>query len=351
MKILVIALSGIGDALMFTPALKLLREEQPDAQIDTLVMYKGSEEILKPNPDLNDVLYFDFLKEGRTKSLKYIFKLRGKYNSSINVYPSNRKEYNLISYLIGARKRVSVEYKRDDSQNLGFLNNIRVPENDETHNVVTNIKLCEALLNKTVSAELPLQVYLSNEEKIFAEDYLLHNGIRGEDILVGFHPGCSTIKNHIKRRWEPEKFAALGNTLVENYNAKILIFGGPDESELKEEIKDKIKSGCAIVVATKNLMKSAAIMERCNVFVTNDSSQMHIAAALGVKTVAIIGPTNTNYIFPWKIEHKIVSLGLDCSPCFFYSPKPLFCSRDDVQFKCIKHLTVDMVYNALKEFL
>jgi heptosyltransferase-2 len=92
-------------------------------------------------------------------------------------------------------------------------------------------------------------------------------------------------------------------------------------------------------------------MQRCNIFVTNDSSQMHIAAALGLNVTAIIGPTNQNYIHPWKTEHQIVSLNLDCSPCFFYSPTPLICHRTDVKFKCIKELTVNMVYNSVLNYL
>jgi heptosyltransferase-2 len=111
-----------------------------------------------------------------------------------------------------------------------------------------------------------------------------------------------------------------------------------------------INSDRACIVKAESLTKSSAVMKRCKVFVTNDSSQMHIAAALGLKVVAIIGPTNQNYIYPWKTEHNIVSLNLDCSPCFFYSPKPLICKRTDVKFKCIKELTVDMVYNKAENF-
>ena len=107
----------------------------------------------------------------------------------------------------------------------------------------------------------------------------------------------------------------------------------------------------AFVVNTNGILQSAAIMKRCNLFVTNDSSQMHIAAALQLKVVAIIGPTNPHYIHPWKTEHKIVTLNLDCAPCFFYSPRPLICIRDDVKFKCIKELTVDMAYDAVINYL
>ena len=351
MKILVIALSGIGDALMFTPALKLLRKTLPEAQIDALVMYHGAQEIYSSNSDLNKVIHFNFLEEGAFKSLKFLFQLRKKYDASINVYPSNRKEYNLISFFIGAEKRAGIVYLRKNKSNFGFLNNVRVPENDDIHNVQANIKLCEALVGKKFNDEPPLEYSIPANENVFANKYLNDAGISASDIVVGFHPGCATLKNHIKRRWEPEKFAELAKKLIKDQNARILIFGGPEEKELKEKIFSLIDSDKVNVVNADSLTKSAAIMKRCNVFVTNDSSQMHIAAALGLKVVAIIGPTNQKYIYPWKTNHEIVSLNLDCAPCFFYSPKQLICNRTDIKFKCIKELTVDMVYASTVKFL
>lgn len=349
MKILIIALSGIGDALMFTPAIKLLRNALPDAQIDTLVMIKGAKDIFDNNPNINSVYHFDFLGEGSFKSFKYILNLRGKYDTSIIVYPSNRKEYNIINFLIGAKSRAAVKYLRKDFSNLGFLNKIRITENDSVHNVQTNIKLIEKLLNKKFNEEPQLELFITEEDKIRAQKFFSDYNILKDDLVIGFHPGCATLKNHIKRRWEPEKFAGLGKKLIDEHQAKILIFGGPDEKQLKETVKDKINSPSAFIVSSEGILQSAAIMKRCNLFLSNDSSQMHIASALQLKVVAIIGPTNQYYIHPWKTEHKIVSLNLDCAPCFFYSPHPLVCNRDDVKFKCIKELTVDIVYNNVKE--
>ena len=351
MKIIIIALSGIGDALMFTPALKLLRAHFPDAQIDVLVMFKGARDIFINNPNINNIYRFDFLREGGVKSLKYILSLRGKYDTSINVYPSNRKEYNIINFLIGAKIRAAVKYLRKDFSNLGFLNGIRITENDSVHNAQTNIKLVEKLLNNKFNEEPTLELSITEEDEIQAQKFYSEKNILKDDLVIGFHPGCATLKNHIKRRWETEKFAELGKKLIDEHHAKILVFGGPDEDELKNSVKEKINSKNAFVVNTSGILQSAAIMKCCNVFVTNDSSQMHIAAALQLKVVAIIGPTNPHYIHPWKTDHKLVSLNLDCSPCFFYSPHPLICSRDDVQFKCIKELAVDMVYDAVKNYL
>jgi heptosyltransferase-2 len=351
MKILVIALSGIGDALMFTPAIELLKKHFPTAEIDALVMIKGSEEIYSLNHNLNNIIYFDFVKEGFVNSLKFAQRLRNTYDASINVYPSNRKEYNIINFLIGAKKRVGVKYLRKNFSNLAFLNNIQIKEDDSIHNVITNIKLCEALIEREFNEEPALSYQLRKDDLHLAKEFLQTQFIKEQDLIVGFHAGCSTLKNHIKRRWEPEKFAELAKRLIEQHSAKILLFGGPDEKELKAKIFKLINSKNVFIVETESLNQSSAIMKRCNVFVTNDSSQMHIASALQLKVVALIGPTNQQYIHPWKTEHKIVSLNLECAPCFFYSPRPLICGRNDVKFKCIKELNVEMVYNSVAEFI
>lgn len=347
MKILILALSGIGDALMFTPALKLLRQSLPSAQIDALVMFKGTKEIYETNPNFNNLIHFDFLKEDVLNSLKFVLSLRRKYDAAINVYPSNRKEYNIINFLIGAKKRVGVKYLRMNNSSLGWSNNITVLENDKSHNAQTNIKLIEKLLNKKFDEEPAMQISLTDQDKLFAEKYFKENNIKENDFVVGFHPGCATLKNHIKRRWEPEKFAELGKKLISEKNAKVFLFGGPEEEELKSSINKMIDSENSYLIKTEKFLQSIAIMKRCNVFVTNDSALMHVASALGLKVIAIIGPTNPNYIHPWKTEHKIVSLNLECSPCFFYTPKPLSCSRTDVQFKCIKELDIEMIYQNI----
>lgn len=351
MEILINALSGIGDALMFTPSLRLLKKAYPNSEIHALVMFRAVKDFYDRNSNVNKVIYYDFLSNGLFKSLKFILSLRGKYDVSINVYPSNRKEYNIINFLIGAKKRAAVKYLHKDFENFGFLNNVRIVENDLLHNVQTNLALCEKLSGQHLNFEPPLEFPLQKEDFNYSSAFLEQNNILQKDLVIGFHAGSATLKNHANRRWEPEKFAELGRLLIRNYNAKILLFGGPAEEQLKNNIVSLINHQDAHVVPSRNILESASVMKRCNVFVTNDSSLMHIASALQLKVVAIIGPTNPKYIYPWKTEHKIVSLNLDCAPCFFYSPRPLICNRNDVKFKCIKELDVDRVYAAVLELI
>ncbi|MFC2133450.1 glycosyltransferase family 9 protein [Bacteroidota bacterium] len=351
LKILIFALSGIGDALMFTPALVKLREHFTGSQIDVMVMFKGTKDIYENLNFISNVHYYDFINSKPFSAIRYLLKFRNKYDITINVYPSNRKEYNIINFLAGASKRAGVRYLRKDFVNLGFLNNLTIKEKDTLHNVEENIKLIEKITGNEIQEIPPLQLEIGQNEMDFGKDYLKQLKINDDDLLIGFHPGCATLKNHINRRWEPEKFIELGRKLIAEKSAKIFLFGGPEEKGLKHSIASGINSDSVISVLTDSLLQSIAVMKRCGVFVTNDSALMHVAAALKLKTVSIIGPTNINYIRPWQTEHKIATLNLDCAPCFYYSPKPLTCTRNDVQYKCVKELDVDMVYHKVSEFI
>ncbi|MGK9477665.1 glycosyltransferase family 9 protein [Melioribacter sp. OK-6-Me] len=351
MRILVLALSGIGDALMFTPALSVLKKIYSDSRIDSLVMYKGVAEIYNSLPEISEVLYWDFLNKPKLKSLSYVISLRGKYDISINVYPSNRKEYNIINFLIGAEKRAAVKYLRMDFMNLGFLNNVRIEENDKLHNVEENIKLIEKITGSLVDSIPGLSLNFSSDDEEYMRNFLSRYKISEDETVIGFHPGCSTLKNHANRRWSTEKFAELAVRFINQHKARVLIFGGPEEHRLKEEIIKYGGNSNIISVDTDSLIHTAAVMKRCNLFVTNDSSLMHVASALKLKVVALIGPTNPDYIHPWRTEYRIASLNLDCAPCFYYSPRPLTCKRGDVKFKCIKELPVDLVYKLSEELL
>ncbi len=350
-KILIIALSGIGDALMFTPSIELLRKSLPSSRIEALTMFTGAKEMYERNPFIDHVHYFDFINSPKFSSLKFIMELRGKYDATINVYPSNRKEYNLISFLLGAKSRCAAKYLRKDFQNLGYLNNTRIKEADTQHNVQTNIKIIEKLLKININDEPALSFPLTEQDENVASNYLNEIKLKEKDLVIGFHPGSATLKNHINRRWAPEKFAKLAKRLITDFSASIFIFGGPEENELKNSIKNMIGLPSAYIINTKTFPQNVAIAKRCNVFVTNDSSMMHVASALKKNVVALIGPTNVNYIHPWKTNYKIISLNLDCSPCFFYSPRPLICSRNDMKYKCMKEIEVDAVYNAVIGFI
>lgn len=351
MRILLISLPGIGDSLLSTPAIQLAKQFAPDSTIDVLVMFRGSEEVFKRNQNVSSVYFFDFMKEGMFRSLKFVRSLRGKYDATLNIYPSNRKEYNVISFLIGAKKRAGIKYSHVDSREFGFLNNIRVVEDVRLHNVQENIKLFGQLLNTSFSEEPGLDFPLLPEEREYAANFLPQHEIAGGVPLIGFHPGGSTLKNHINKRWPPDKFVELGKMLAARIGAGVLIFGGPEEKELRDRIAGGIGNESVLSVETQTVGQTAALIERCDVFVSNDSSLLHFSSALKRKTVLLFGPINPAHSGPWKTESQIATIGLDCSPCFYYSPRPLTCSRTDMKFKCMKEMDAELVYSRITKLL
>lgn len=349
MKILINALSGNGDALMFSPSLRLLKEKIPSAEIDMLVMFKSVKEMYEHSPFVNKIYHINFLKQSKLKSIGEIFALRkNNYDVSINVYPSNRTEYNVVNFFLGAKKRLAHDYTHTDFWRFEILNNVTVNETPNRHNVLQNFDLVKQLAPMQENEVKGLEIFLNQSDKKNSEDWLRENDLQNKT-LVGFHAGSAVLKNHIHKRWDKEKFAMLGRLLEEKYNAKILLFG--NEFDLNLEI-DELLGGMGVLASTSNYMDSMARMRFCNLFVSNDSAFLHSAAAFKIPTVGIFGYTNALELFPWGTKHLIVREDLECSPCFYNSPKPVECILEGKdKFKCMKMITVEDVFEACEILL
>ena len=355
-KILILALPGIGDALLATPMIELLRNAKPEAEIHAVVMFTATRDMFEHDACIDKVHYYDFIAGPKSGALKVVSDLRKmQFDLSINIYPQNRREYNLISFLIGAKRRISVRYRRRDPQNFSWLNTETLLEDDTLHCVEENVRLLTPLgiHHELNERSLPgLRLNMSEDHTAFAEQWCESHGLGREELLIGFHAGTALFKNHIRRRWAPEKFAELALQLVEHLGAKVLLFGGPDDVDANRIIIERAE-GKIISVETKSILDSIAVMQHLKLFVSNDSALMHIAGALKLPTVAIFGPTNEVYVHPWKTRYTIVRTGIECRPCFVYSPKPLTCYRIDPteHFLCIRAIEVDRVFEAVKSLL
>jgi heptosyltransferase-2 len=353
MKILIITLSGIGDAIMFTPALQLLMQKFPDAEIDILTMFKGVADIFERSERITKVYHWDFVKQGSMRSLRFLRMLRrNNYDVSIIVFPANRREYAIISFLIGARKRIGTDYLNLNRSALPFLLTHRTKEDDLLHNVEENCRLVELLGVKIPDTIPPLHIDLLPADEIPVQTWLRKNvAVADNQKIIGIHAGSATFKNQINKRWDWRKYAELSIQLHQEYNAKILIFGGPEERELNEQIVEA-SNQTATLVNVPSLMASIGLMKRCNLFVSNDSGLMHIAAALQLPLVAIFGYTSHVHTRPWGVRHEVVRHELPCSPCFYFSPRPASCQfQGDDEFKCIRRIEVLEVMAACKRMI
>ena len=350
MRILINALSGIGDAIMFSPALAVLRKHLPSATIDMMVMYRQVEDIYKNNPDINNVYFIDFLKQSKLWSLKAVMALRkNRYDASINVYPSNRREYNIVNRLIGAEKRIAVKYNHYSPSNWDFLNNHLKQEAVNRHNVLENFDLVKIIVPEAKEDELgTFTVNLSMDDEVLAQKYFINN-LLFDKMIIGFHAGSATFKGHINKRWGTNKYIELAKELHKKYFAHILLFG--TESDVNNEIYKEISS-FAYYPKVRNIIQTLALMKKCSLFVSNDTALMHLAAGLKIPQTAIFAYTNYKELEPWKNRNIIVRKKLECSPCFFNSPKPVKCIySDEDEFKCIKTIEVSEVYAACEELI
>ncbi len=348
MKIAITPLYGIGDTLLFTPAVRALKEEHPDYNITAFTFFKTTRDILENNPYIDEIVYYPMLTAGKLKTLAFMRRYMLRFDVVINFYPSNRRDYNLFAVMMLPRKIIGHDYINSRFTDFNFMKSWRIKEDYSLHVVEENLNLLRffGIDNPPI---YPLQLFLTDDEIDEAAGFVRKFGGR---LKVGIHPGTSSFKNHEKRRWPLEKFVEFGKILAERHkDAVLFIFGGPEEAPLKEFIANGLADTIEVVpVNTRGIRQSAAIMSFMDIFVSNDSGLMHIAAALKLPTVAIFGPTNPTWVRPWGTKHRVVRLGLPCSPCFYYSPKPLTCPAG-LDFKCLRELDAQMVYDAFQELL
>jgi len=239
----------------------------------------------------------------------------------------------LMVFLAGVPQRMGFT-----TDGRGFLLNLRVPirpQIKKEHLIDHYLGLIADAGFKTAGRKLALAI--SPAEKTTAKNLLAHKGLTTDGPLVGFNPGAAF---GTAKRWPAERFIELGRRLIDEQGAGVLIFGGPGERELGEQIAAKIGLGSINLSGQTTLRQAMALIGACNLFVTNDSGLMHVAAALDISQVVIIGPTNPIATGPANPASQLVQVAdaCDLSPCL----KPE-CPTDHV---CMTAVTTEQVLAA-----
>ncbi len=295
-------------------------------------------EILLNNPDIDSILIYDpkSIQRNFKAKISFIRKLRTeKYDLAIVL--RNSSDCNLMAYLSNARYRVGRK-KGGKAFSFTLTHGINIIDPKGTkHEVDRNLDIVRLVSADVADHRLILR--LSDEEKYYAEEVIVKKYkvpiyTNKRFCLVGIHPGGSSYD----KLWQTEKFAEIANRLIKNFNSCIMLFNGPGEEKLAEEIENLMEIP-PIRMYNMGLRKMAALIERCSLFVCNDSGPMHIAAALNVPTVAIFGSTDHVRWRPYSDRAVIVRRDMECWPCSAHK-----CKRD---FECTKLLPVDDVWKAI----
>jgi len=184
-----------------------------------------------------------------------------------------------------------------------------------------------------------LVLNLEEGERAWSIDFLKRNGWDKGRRVVGINPGATYGK---AKRWYPERFASLTDKLM-GEGMMVIVFCGPGERPIVEEIKNHVSSKPIIAAEGISIRELSSLIERCSIFISNDTGPMHLASALKVPVVAIFGSTDPNITGPVGEGHRIIYKGAECSPCFLRK-----CPKD---FRCMELITVDEVFYAAMEIL
>jgi len=319
MRILIILPNWLGDAVMATPAIELLSNYYPSARF-TFVGSFVSIEALKHHPKCERAIVDETKKTNSRLFATYkLAKELGEFHLAITF----RNQF--YSTLL-----------------LRFTNTVLCLAKASWHSKLLlshtpNIKTNQHLVKQYV------QLAMTNTdsfEGVIPKLKLYITPQKFEKPTLGINAGATYGS---AKRWYPEKFAAVGAAFGQNYD--IVIFGGPNEVEISQEIEKNL-----LLLGVKNFINLAgktdinqlcANIAGCSLFVTNDSGPMHVAAAYQVPTVAIFGPTRYKETSQWMNEKSIiVRHEMECSPCM-KRECPL------KHHECMKSITADEVVAAI----
>ena len=142
----------------------------------------------------------------------------------------------------------------------------------------------------------------------------------------------------------------MGNILIKKRNAKILIFGGPEEQAIKNKLHQSLPDNYSFVIDAP-LKEVAALIQKCKLFISNDSGLMNIAASVGTRVAAIFGPTNRTRTPPLGKTNLVITADIPCSPCLkypFYSvSSEIKCKKD---LECLRKIKVENVIGLVNKF-
>ena len=303
-KILVINLGGIGDLLLSTPALRALKNTYPAAHLSVLVSPRAGE-LAKRLPFIDMAYIF----HASWKTLSVLRKER--FDLAVNmrtlVSQAGAMKIRALIGIIGAKITAG-----RDTEGRGSFFDVKIDETalGNKHEMEYDIELAEKLGANVADRTINLPITDSDRKRV--DGILSGAGIGAGDIIIGVHPGGK--KSH---RWSVNRFAEAMNAIHKKINCTFIITGESGEKDLANRLKSSVTAKVFDTTGAVDIGGLAAIIEKCNLYITNDTASMHLAAIAGVKLMAMFGPGYLRRFDPRVLSADAVVLHKDthCAPC------------------------------------
>ena len=333
-RLLVRAVNWLGDAVLTTPALGALRAACPQARI-AIAAKPLVAELFRHHPYVDEVVVYD--KDGGHAGVPGMLRMAGELRRlrvEAAVLLQNAFDAALLTFLAGIRERMGYA---TDGRRLFLSRSVPVTEEVlSLHHAEYYLFLLRELgVPRPLNPRLSLRV--AEEEVASMRSRLAGLGIPEGKKVVGINPGATYGS---AKRWYPDRFARVADTLAEEWDAGVVLMGSVPEMPLSAEIEAAMRRKPVNLAGRTTVRELMALLASCSFLVTNDSGPMHIGAAFGVPIAAIFGPTDWDKTSPWTDKARVVRVDVDCSPCRLRE-----CDRGH---ECMLGVTAEMVIAAAR---
>ncbi|MFC1668049.1 glycosyltransferase family 9 protein [Chlamydiota bacterium] len=337
LKILLVRTDRIGDVVLTTPVIENVRLWAPDAWI-SFMCREYTKELILHNPFLNEVMVYDKYKEHKSwqKSIAFAWRLKKKkFDLALIFHATNRVHW--LCWSAGIPKRVGWDRK------AGFLLTDKVPYQKymgQKHEMAYTFDIIKKAGIPIRRTRLLLHIPAKIQD---AMDCMLGQKQLQRDRFMVIHPGGSVPA----QKWPLERYLSLIDQLNKIFFCRIVIVGGPEESELGRFLSKDREHFVLDLVGKLSLIELASLLKKACVMVANDSGPVHMCCGVGTPVVVLfgrkkkgLGPT----VFgPIGQNNKIIHHDVGCAECFSD-----YCQKE---FLCLKRISVDEVVSAVKRIL
>lgn len=343
-NILVNALVNLGDVVISTGAVALLKKAYPQSRI-TMLVKPSVCEVLNNNPLIDEVIPFAYrAKENSLSAMWAMVQLLKEKHFDLSVSLDRKLRPALLTWLAGIPVRVGPDkIFGDKPSRVTWLYTDVIPIKHDMENTLQRElyqEIVRGFLNINDSA-LPRIADITTKNECQAQKLL-------SELPVGNRYIGLCVKGTFPlKTWPKEYFATVVNKLAEKYGAVFYVTGGPEDKEYADEVISGFGLPAANFCGRTSLMDMAALLQRTDLFVSVDTGGAHIAATTGVPMVVMYGCTSPRRWFPASENARVLTSDEKCCPCSYRpdecptSPRPA----------CLWNVTPEMVLRECYEFL